>query len=140
MDEEENSSNSELMTRADYAYALAVRGLSYQEIGLELHCSADVVGQIISKQLGYEADQLSVENKNSMLALENARLNAVQRAHWSAMEMGDPKSSDIVLRVIALRSKINKLDVPDAVINQNTVLVIGGQQADYIEKLKELSA
>ena len=36
-------------------------------------------------------------------------------------------------------AEIHKLDIPDAVVNQHAVLVVGGEAADYLERLKQLS-
>lgn len=139
MPDEESYESSVPMSRAEYVYNLTLRGVPASEIAAELGVDLTHVYAIIEHAFRAEASAISPENKQGLIALEVGRLNKIQRASWDAMEMGDSKAADIILKCIALRMKIQKLDLPDAAINQNTVLVIAGQTQDYIERLKELT-
>ena len=140
MADEERSEPSHVMTRAEIAYEMKVQGNSLSEIGAEMEISASHVGRLIADQMKSEADLLSLEDKATLLALDNARLERLIRVHWESAMYGDLKAGEFLLKTISLHAKLNQLDIPDAAYNQSTVLVIGGEAADYVARLKELSA
>ena len=140
MADEERSEPSHVMTQAEIAYEMKVQGKSLSEIGAELGVSAGSAGNLISRQLSSEVDMQSLEEKGVLLSLDNARLERLLNVHWEGAMYGDLKDGEFILKVIALHAKLNKLDIPDAAYNQNTVLVIGGEAADYVARLKELSS
>jgi hypothetical protein len=133
------SEPSHVMTRAEIAYELKVQGKSLSEIGVELDIDPSHVARLITKQISTEADLLSMEEKDTLLAIDNARIERLIQAHYTAAVYGDLRSGEFILKCVALHAKINKLDIPDAVINQHQVLVVGGEASDYIERLKQLS-
>ena len=126
--------------RVRQAYQMKLAGKSLSEIADELRYSSigDVV-QAIRWRLDVDVSSMTSEERQSILALEIARLDALQEGLWLSATLGDPRSVAMVLQIIAMRSKLLRLDVPDAVTGQQTVLVIGGQEKDYVEQLKELS-
>jgi DNA-binding transcriptional regulator LsrR (DeoR family) len=140
MADEERSEPSHVMTRAEIAYEMKVQGKSLSEISQEMDITATHVSRLISDQMRGEAELLSMEDKHTLLALENARLERLINVHWESAMYGDLKAGEFLLKTIALHAKLNQLDIPDAAYNQNTVLVIGGEAADYVERLKSLSA
>jgi len=126
--------------RADQAYEMLLRGLSLGEIAQEMGYSTPVeVNRAIKERYAVEARDLSAEERQGILALEVARLNKLQSAVWESAMYGEPKAVDSALKIIALRSKLLGLDQPEAQTNQNTVLVVGGAEADYIEQLKRMT-
>jgi hypothetical protein len=139
MDDEERSEPSHVMTRAEIAYEMKVQGKSLSEIGVELGCTASQASRMIVEQIGTEANLLSLEDKTTLLSLDNARIERLIQVNWEAAMYGDLKSGEFVLKAILAHAKLNKLDIPDAAYNQNTVLVIGGEAADYVARLKELA-
>ncbi len=140
MADEERSEPSHVMTRAEIAYEMKVQGKSLSEIGAELGVTREHVSRMIADQIGSEADMLAMEDKGTILALENTRIERLINVHWEGAMYGDLKDGEFLLKCIALHAKLNKLDIPDAAYNQNTVLVIGGEAADYVARLKELAS
>lgn len=123
-------------SRAMAAYKLYRAGHSTAEIASRMDLTQRNVLEIINTQLKTEADLISSSERKGMLQLENERLNALQAAHWDAAMYGDPKSSEIVLKCIQTRIRANQLDVVEPEDAKHTVLVIGGQEQDYIKALQ----
>lgn len=126
--------------RADQAYALQRKGLSLSKIAEELNYSgASAVSRSLSERYSQQAKAITSLEREAILNLELDRLDELQAAHYESATYGDLKATDEVLKIMTLRMKLLKLDVPDASTDKNMILVIGGQEADYVAKLKELS-
>lgn len=129
-----------MQSRIRHAYLLKISGMPLAEIAERLDFpSSGAVAKAIRDELSREAAQMPAETRDSLLKLQDDRLNFMLSRLWPSIEQGDPKSIDSGLKVIALQSKLNQLDVADAAQNTTNVLVIGGAESDYIEKLKELT-
>lgn len=127
-------------SRAEMAYQMRVQGMSLSDIANELHLgNTSSVNKIVNDRFKFEAEFMSGDEKQGILALEMARLDKLQSSIWQSAVYGDPKSVDLVLKIIAMRVKITGVDQPDAQLNQQTVLVIGGAEDNYVKKLKEIS-
>lgn len=128
-----------VQSRADAAYELLLAGNSLHEIAEKLQFKdASDVYQFIQRRFEIEAKHLSVEDRKSLLALECARLDRLQAAHWQSAMYGDLGATAAVLKIMAHRAKITGLDAVDTQTNQSTVLVVGGMEADYVSKLKKM--
>jgi hypothetical protein len=123
-------------SRAVAIYKLMVAGHSTADIAERMDLTQRNVLEIVNTAMKTEANLISSSERKGILKLEMDRLDALQLAHWQAAMFGDPKSSEIVLKCIQTRIKAQQLDVIDAVDAQHTVLVIGGQEQDYIKALQ----
>lgn len=127
-------------SKAEQAYLMIRAGDSPSNVARELgYASSKEVGRAVRERMASEAQGLSSEERDGILMMELDRLNALQRAHWDSAMFGDPKSTDIVLKIITLRAKLTGVDQPDAQSGQNTVLIVGGNEETYIERLKGMA-
>jgi hypothetical protein len=94
----------------------------------------------MTERFQYDASRLTDAERKDILGMELLRLNALQAAVWPSAMMGDPKSVDSAVRIIATRAKIAGLEHVDPVVNKNLVLVMGEKEEDYIKALKAASA
>lgn len=123
--------------KATQAYALRVGGKLPSEIAEILNIPhVDDVSRLLSERMRYDASFLTGQERDSILGLEMMRLDALQAAVWPAAMMGDPKSVDSAVRIIATRAKIAGLEQVDPVTQKNLVLVMGDKESDYIAALK----
>lgn len=120
---------------AEQAYRMRLRGMDYRDIAHELQLMPDQVLRYIDSRMKRAANDLSSVEKQGILQLELDRLNALQDAHWDAAMHGDPKSTDAVLKVMALRAKLLQLDTMEVSTTQQTVLVVGGDEHEFLEAL-----
>lgn len=126
-------------SRAEEAYELKLSGKPLGEIADALgYPTSHAVSQAINDQMKLDAAYLSELGRSGILKMELDRLDRLQEKLWPAAMMGDPHSVDSVLRVMDRRIKITGLDTADSSTQQHTILVVGGEEHDYIEKLKEL--
>lgn len=127
-------------TKAAAAYELKLEGKSLSEISDELgYASGYEVSQAIYTHMRREANYLSIQDRNSILQMELDRLDRLQAKVWPSAMTGDPKSVEAALKVIDRRIKIAGLDAADAAEQQHQILIVGGEEKSYIEKLKELA-
>lgn len=143
MNEVENQEPLEgefVRSKAWHAYQLKMAGLKLPEIAERLNYSSPgAVGKAIKDQLIAEARDIEPETKDTLLELEIDRLDYVQSRIWMQVEAGDLKAVETFLKIVQVRAKLRGLDVVDAAAGQHTVLVISGNEKDYIDKLKELA-
>jgi hypothetical protein len=126
-----------LPSRQIAAYELKQSGLSLSEIADRLgYASAAEVTQSIRQRMSAERQFMTDVEREGLLTLQAARYEAVLSAHWTAMQMGDPASSNIVLKALADLNRILGLNEITAQVDKMQVLVIGGAEADYIHQLK----
>lgn len=127
-------------SRVEEAYRLRLQGKTFTKIADELgYTSGLEVAQAIRSRMKSEATRLTIEDRESLLQMEMDRLNALRTAHWEAAMLGDDKSTEICLKITDRMIKVGQLDAMDTKINQAAVLVISGNEQDYVNKLKELS-
>lgn len=120
------------------AYKLRLSGMSQSEIakqGLGYNSAQDV-SKAITSRLKHEARLVSADDRSSLLALELDRLDALQAAVWSEAMSGEPKAVDSAVKIIMNRAKLLGLDLPNASEIAQTVLVIRGDEDDYVNTLK----
>lgn len=90
------------------AVELAVQGLSYAEIGLQLGCDPSTAWRAVTAAL---AENVS-HNVGELRRLEGERLDALQAALWPAAMTGDAAAVRAVLRVMERRARLLGLDAP----------------------------
>lgn len=119
------------------AWRLRLAGKSVIEIAEELGVAdPGKIGRVLTERYGHEAALLTEVERKALLALEMARLDALQNAVWGSAMMGDPKSVDSAVKIVATRAKIAGLEQIDPVVQKNLVLVMGEKEEDYIAALK----
>jgi hypothetical protein len=119
---------------------MRVAGASLQEIADNLdYLSAPALGQELERRFRYEHRLFTDEQRSGLIALEVARLDALQQALWyDAIYLSDTRATDSILKIIALRCKLLGLDMMDPRQAASTVLVISGDEQKYIESLKRI--
>lgn len=126
-------------SRAVDAYQLRRQGKRLSQIADDLgYSDAKEVLRAIAEQMKVEAEMLTTMDRHGILQMENDRLDELQAVYYQSALLGDFDSLKAVLTIIDKRIKINKLDAVDTQDQQHTVLVVGGTEADYVAKLKEL--
>lgn len=130
----------EYLDKAELAYQMRIGGKLPSEIAKELDIQyVDDVYRMFAERYQHDAAYLTDQDRKNILAMELVRLEALQAAVWPAAMMGDPKSVDSALRVIATRAKITGLELADPVSQKNLVLIMGEKEADYIKALQAAS-
>lgn len=133
--------SKERWEKARQAYELLLGGKSHSEVAEILGIPhVDDVWRLMTERFQYDAAKLTDAERKDILGLEMLRLNALQAAVWPSAMMGDPKSVDSAVRIIAARAKIAGLEQVDPVAQKNLVLVMGDREEDYIKALKAVSA
>lgn len=127
-------------SRAEEAYEMKLSGKPLRQIADELgFASTQDVTQAITHQMKMDAAFITETGRAGILKMELDRLDRLQEKCWPAAMMGDPKSVEAVLKVMDRRIRITGLDGADTQTQQHTILVVGGQEQDYIAKLKQLT-
>lgn len=124
-----------VMSKQEIAYLMKRQGLSLSDIAQELNTPVSVISQYIKNQLQHDAEALSDEERQSLLALENARYEYYLSKIWPQIEYGDLKAVQTALAISDRKIRANQLDLPSST-STTQVLVIGGESVSYIEKLK----
>ena len=123
--------------KARAAYELLIAGKSHSEIAQILGIEhTNDVWRLLTELFHYDASKLTEAERKEILGLELLRLNALQAAVWPSAMMGDPKSVDSAVRIIATRARITGLEAIDPVVQKNLVLVLGEKEDEYIAALK----
>lgn len=121
-------------------YFLRKAGFSFTDIVGQMnheYTYADVVGRFRNFQVRMAAD-FSLDERTSLTQLELARLDALQiHPYMRAIETGDPRDIDAVLKIMNARSKLLGLDLPNPQDQKQVanILVVGGSQQDFIDAL-----
>lgn len=137
-DEESNLPVVSGESKAEIAYLMKMQGLSLLDIANELHCDPSAVVNMLKQRYKYEAQFLDDEERQGILAMENARLDYYLSKLWPQIQYGEVKAIAEARKITEVRLKANQLDQPAAGSTTN-VLVVGGATEDYVAKLKELS-
>jgi hypothetical protein len=91
---------------------------------------------MLNRLYAFDASYLTEQDRKTALATEVMRLDKLQSAVWPSAMMGDPKSVDAAVKIIAIRCKITGLEQVDPVVQKNLVLVMGDKEEDYIAALQ----
>lgn len=133
-------SEGRALTRAQLAWGMKQAGISLSEIAEELNLeTTDAAYALLQEQFTRDSVYFTASERMALLALEMARLETVIAANWPSMLMADAKSADTVLKAIALQIKLGKLDTPDSSMDKTQILVISGQETEYIEGLRKMA-
>ena len=131
---------SEVRTKPELAYEMRLAGKSPHDIAAELgYENPTSVHRAIQERFKQEAEQVSTDDRQTILDLENARLDALLNAAWGSAMYGDLGAMKFCLDVVKERVKTNQLNAVDTQAGQQTILVIGGSEDSYVEKLKQMA-
>lgn len=120
------------------AYAEKLAGKPLSEIAANYGYDTSELGRLIRERLNKESRFLNSDERESLVALELARLDTLMQAHWPlAVQHRDKDSSAVVMNCIKLRIQLLKLDLADASMGAQTVLVVAGEEKDFIKGLKQ---
>lgn len=125
--------------KAQMAFELRKAGASYELIAEKLnYANAKSVSNTIYRVLRSKYDPDDVEE---VVNLELQRLDALQLVAWRRAKEGDLAAIDRILKIMERRSSYLGLDqtLPkiDGPITNNTAIFIGGDEKEYVEKLKQ---
>jgi hypothetical protein len=122
------------------AYNMKLHGKSLDEIKEACgYVDDNSVYQALTQRFEREAQMTPSKDRQRLLDLENARIELLLSAVMPSAAFGDPLAVRNATALIALQAKINQLEAVDTQVGQRTVLVIGGAQADYVARLKEMT-
>lgn len=122
------------------AYNLKMAGLSMTEIADRLdYPSANAVTMAIRNHIQSDARGQTSEFRQNLLQLELDRLDYMLSRIWPQIEHGDLKAVDTGIKIVQTQSRIAGVDQADASQHVQQVLVISGEEKDYIAKLKEIA-
>jgi hypothetical protein len=119
-------------------YQLKMQGLLVSDIAELYRTDKQQVVGALRLELKHDAEMLTDEDRNTTLKLENDRLDYYLTKLWPSIDFGDTKAIALALKITELRLKANQIDKPSSGGQTNQVLVIGGMQADYVERLKQI--
>lgn len=131
--------NSKL-PRVVLAYQLRVAGASYEDIADKLgYASAD---NCRSTVLNHIKSFYKAEDAEEIVALEMARLDALQLVAWKSAREGDTRAMQTILKIMERRAKYLGLDkAPETGGSNNnttnTAIFIGGDEKSYVEQLQK---
>lgn len=94
------------------------------------------ITRAINEQLKVEATFFVANDRQALLRMSLYRLDALRSAVWPAAMHGDPLSVDRALKIEQQYMKASGTDIPDTQVDKHMVLVVGGQEKDYVAKLK----
>lgn len=127
-------------SRALEAYERKLAGQSLSEIAEEMgYSSATAVSQLISNRLGWEAQFVEENDQKTVRALALARLEKQHQALWQSAMYGDIRANLALLQIADRYMKWSGADAGDVATGQATVLVVGGDEQAYLDKLKGMA-
>lgn len=136
----EAMSGALVKTKAEMAYELKLGGKSLTWIADKLGYRSDAeVARAIAEQLKIGAQHLTEHGRAGIFQMEMDRLDRLTEKVWPSAMTGDPKSVLAALQIHDRRVRLAGLDKTDTAQEQKTLIVIGNEEDDYVQKLKELA-
>lgn len=128
------------MTKAQIAWGMKKAGRSLSDIAwqLDLKNGAEVTN-LLRTEFEENAQYITSDTRAMLLALEWERLEALIHANYESAMMGDDKSGKLLLDAMKLQIQLAQLGTPDSATDGTKVLVVGGAEVDYVEKLKKMA-
>lgn len=122
------------------AYRLKMAGHSLAEIAEELgYASPQAVLSAINNETHRLVGMAATVERADLLQLQNDRYGYLLSKVWPQVEFGDLAAINAARALLGDITKLNQLDAVDASSHTTQVLVIGGHETEYIEKLKRLA-
>lgn len=113
-------------------------GYSVAEIAEELGEDENTVVRVINSRIKTERSLLTSESRTAVIDLHMERYEALIKAHWLAASMGDPKSTELVLKTLKDEQNLLQLGAVDTTAQGAKVLIVAGQEKAYVDKLREI--
>ncbi|WP_375504796.1 hypothetical protein [uncultured Jatrophihabitans sp.] len=123
--------------RAEQAHCLHLSGLPWTDTARETgYASGRVAALAVTAWLERVAVEQGPEHRRQALQLELDRLDALQAAFWPAALERDRHAADVVLKVIARRSKILGFEKSDeSLLPAPRTVLVGGTTEEYVGTL-----
>ncbi len=109
-------------------------GLTYQEVADQLgYANRGTVHRIVQQAL----DRHEAQTLKELRELELARLDGLQAAFYASAEGGDLRAGEFVLKVMAHRCRLLRLDREEgSELDDSRVLIVGGTKEAFIAALQ----
>lgn len=126
--------------RATMAYELRKAGVAYDTIAERLkYKDAKSASNAVARVLRGKYDPADVEH---VVSMELARLDALQLVAWRRAKDGDLAAIDRILKIMERRAQYLGLDTREESRHagdvHQTAIFIGGDQAEYLEQLRQV--
>lgn len=122
-----------------YAQQLRLAGATWDEIAEALGYQSGPTAHATVKR---NTAQLAKQSREELMSLDLERLDMLQLVHWRAARQGDLKATEMVLKIMAMRSKYLGLD--NATYEEESTgsgtIIIGGDSDDYLEAIARAQA
>lgn len=126
----------------DNVVRLRIQGASVDEISQETMLTPVRIKQILSNSMALELADQTAQERQGLVALEVARLDALFRTFFPVALQGDIDSAKMALAISKERSELQRLKQVEANPGgvTNNVLVIGGDEASFLAGLEQARA
>jgi hypothetical protein len=115
-------------------------GHSLAEIADQLgYASPQAVNSAIVGETRMLVTMASAAERGDLLQLQNDRYAYLLSKVWPQVEFGDLAAVNAARGLLGDITKLNQLDALDSASHTTQVLVVGGVENEYIEKLKKLA-
>jgi hypothetical protein len=121
------------------AYQLRLQGWSPADIvkkGKLGFSSTAEVTKTINKRVKLEARKMDAEERDTILAIMLDQCDALIKAYWTLAINGSVNDAKFVLDTIRTKAHLAQVDLPDAHMMGQTVLVVSGDEDDYVRALR----
>lgn len=121
------------------AYKFRMSGEPWEEVARMFGFRSALVAEVqVTRYVQGAMVRISNNHKDEVVQLELARLDALQKAHWTNAVTGDLKSGEFVLKVMDARAKYLKL-YDERELEAHRTIVINGDEKTFIEQVKEIA-
>lgn len=127
-----------------YAQQMRIAGASWAQIAEALGYASDKsCEEHTVRKSGWRDKKRKAEDIEELRELELDRLDMLQLVQWRAARQGDPKATDLIIRIMAERRKyMPGLEVARTDHNEggnvtNNAIFIGGSEQEYMAALKQ---
>lgn len=110
----ESSSSARHVATSEHrlaAVALRIKGKSYDEIGTALGISRQAAFKLVKKAMEDSAKR-TAESSDHLRAIELIRLDAMRKAIWDKVDIGDLSAIDRAIKISKRMSELSGIDAP----------------------------
>lgn len=121
------------------AYQLRLKGWSPAEItkkGKLGYSSPADVTKAINARVKLEARKMDSDERDTVLMIMLDQCDALIKAYWDLAVNGSVNDAKLVLDTIKTKAHLAQVDLPDASSMGQTVLVVSGDETDYVRALR----
>ena len=117
------------------ATELRIQGVGMREIATRMNMTESDVAQSITAVLEQAANEMAMQSRSEILALELMRLDKMQAGLWSDASTGNRGSVDTVLKIMSHRDDLMNLSEDTASVQMQTVVIAGEDTGTYVKAL-----